>query len=246
MTALRVVVVDDEPIMRSDLTRMLNNLPGVNVVGEGRNGAEALQLVRDLTPDALFLDVEMPVLNGLDVVSALGGTSAPFVVFVTAYDRYATQAFDVEAVDYLLKPFDSPRLVRCVERVRTRRQHVMASAGKAPSNDYAARVGIRIGNRIQVIEMSDVQWISAAGNYVELHTATGVHVCRRTMRDLERVLNPAEFMRIHRSTIVRLSCVRDLRAAGAGDWIVQMVAGDTLRLSRSYREPFVERLGRVG
>ncbi len=246
MTDLRVAVVDDEPIMRSDLVRMLNDVEGVQVVGEGRNGVEALELVRDHAPDALFLDVEMPALNGIDVATSLGDHGAPFLVFVTAYDRYAPQAFDVEAVDYLLKPFDARRLARCVERVRARQQQVVQASAHGVTTRYVARVGVRIGNRIQVVDMSDVHWISASGNYAELHTEAGVHLCRRTMRDLQRALDPAHFMRIHRSTIVRMSCVRDLRAAGAGDWIVHLHRGETLRLSRSYRDAFVQRLGRVG
>lgn len=246
MNELRVAIVDDEPLMRAELSRMLGIMPNVKVVAAGGTGLEALDLVHRVRPEALFLDIEMPELNGLEVVTSLPKESAPAVVFVTAYDHYAPKAFDLEAVDYLLKPFDTERLGRCLERVRARRRSSASLAAHPFPPRYVARLAVRSGSRVTVVSLHDVHFVSADGNYARLHTAKGEHLCRRTMRDLEAVFDPAQFCRIHRSTIVNLSSVRDLRPATSGDWVVRLTNDWTLRVSRSYRETFVARLGRIG
>lgn len=245
MTTLRALVVDDEPLLRDELVRMLSATGRVDVVGTGGNGLEALALVERQRPDVLFLDIEMPELNGLEVVSSIDPAHTPAIVFVTAYGRYATNAFDIDAVDYLLKPFDAPRLQRCLDRLASRAEPAPAPHETTRSS-YLTRVAVRIGARVQIVPLRDVRWIGAADNYVELHCASGVHLYRRTMRDLESLLDPADFARIHRSAIVRLDCVKDLKPVRAGDWEIRTVQGERLRLSRSYREAFTARLGRVG
>lgn len=197
----------------------------------------------------------MPELDGLGVVAALEPESAPLIVFVTAFDQYALQAFDAQAVDYLLKPFDGGRLARTVSRVRERMAGTRAleleritAALVAPRNGavrYLERLAARGTRTTVVIPVADLRWIEAADNYVRLHTGSEVHLSRRKMRDLEQVLDPAQFARIHRSTIVRLDAVAGLRALGDGDWEVGLKDGTRLTLTRSYREAFEARLGGI-
>jgi two-component system LytT family response regulator len=256
MTSLRVVVGEDEPLLRADLVRLLDALPGVEVVGEGRNGLDVLDLVDAVRPDALFLDIRMPALDGLAVVRELDPATAPVVVFVTSHDEYALQAFDAHAVDYLMKPFDPARLSRAVERVRTRLasartdelarlvggllQHADTQA-PAPLRRIAAR---GVGKTI-LLDTSAIHWIEASDNYVRLHTAAGAHLSRRTMRDLEQLLDPTAFARVHRSTIVALAHVKELRPLGDGDQELLLRDGTRLVLTRSYRDAFLQRFGGV-
>lgn len=255
MTTLRVVVADDEPLILADLVRLLGAEPGVEVVGQARHGLEALDLVQALLPDALFLDIQMPELDGLGVVAELDPATAPAVVFVTAFDHYAVKAFDAEAVDYLLKPFDPPRLRRAIERIRARlatgdrdeMQRAIAlllSRQHEPAR-YLVRIAARGVGRTTLLDVADIAWIEAADNYVRLHTAAGDHLSRRTMRDLELALDPARFARIHRSAIVALPEVRELRPLGDGDQEVVLRSGKRLVLTRSYREAFEARFGGI-
>ena len=252
---ITALVVDDEPLVRRDLIRLLGATPGVRVVGEAAHGLVALDLVEDLSPDVVFLDVQMPELDGLGVVAALDPESAPLIVFVTAFDRYAISAFEAHAVDYLLKPFDAPRLAQTVERVHTRLAGVrslelerMTQALVAPRDGrarYLDRLAARGARSTVVVPLAQVRWIEAADNYVRLHTPGGVHLSRRTMRELERILDPVQFARIHRSTIVQLGAVSRLRPLGDGDWEVLLCEGTRLTLTRSYKEDFEARFGGI-
>ncbi len=254
MSALRILVVDDEPIVRRDLVRLLAAEPDTTVVGEARNGLEALDVIDQLTPDVVFLDVEMPELDGLGVVAGLDPERVPAIVFVTAFGHYALPAFDVHAVDYLLKPFDATRCRRALERVRERLagarardldQVVSALVDRTGAPRYLERLAVRGTDRTIILDLSDVIWIEASDNYVRLHAVTGRHLSRRTMRDLERTLDPARFARIHRSAIVNLACVRELRPRGDGDYDVRLADGVRLTLTRSYRDAFEARFGGV-
>lgn len=253
MKALRVVVADDEPLILADLVRLLSSEPGVSVVGQARHGLEALDLVQALAPDALFLDIQMPELDGLGVVSELDPATAPAVVFVTAFDHYAVKAFDAEAVDYLLKPFDPPRLRRALERVRLRvqqdnredLQRAIASLLSHEGSRYLDRIAARGVGRTSLLDVASIEWIEAADNYVRLHASDAVHLSRRTMRDLEQALDPARFARIHRSAIVSLAAVKELRPLGDGDQEVILRTGKRLVLTRSYREAFEARFGGI-
>ncbi|MES2305699.1 MAG: LytTR family DNA-binding domain-containing protein [Gemmatimonadota bacterium] len=255
-TNLRVVVADDEPLILADLVRLLAAEPGVTVVGQARHGLEALDLVQALSPDALFLDIQMPELDGLGVVAELDPQLTPAVVFVTAFDQYAVEAFDAAAVDYLLKPFDPPRLRRAIERVRARMpgdrgddvQRAIAALvarNGDRSTSWLDRIAARGVRRTILLDVGDIQWIEAADNYVRLHTVAGTHLSRRTMRDLEQSLDPARIARIHRSTMVAIGAVRELRPLGDGDQEVVLKSGKRLVLTRSYREAFEARFGGI-
>ena len=256
MSELRVVVADDEPLILADLVRLLAATPGVAVVGQARNGLEALDLVSSSAPDALFIDVQMPALDGFGVVAELEPDTAPAVVFVTSFDQYAIRAFDAHAVDYLLKPFDPARLQLAVERVRTRvagnRAEALARtiaalparvASSAPR--YLERLAARGVRRTVLLDVASIHWIESADNYVRLHTADGGHLSRRTMRDLEGTLDPRRFARIHRGTIVALDQVRELRPLGDGDHELRLRDGTRLQLTRSYKEGFAALFGGI-
>jgi two-component system LytT family response regulator len=230
--------------------------PGVEVVGEARNGLEALDLIETLSPDVVFLDVQMPELDGLGVVAALEPERAPAIIFVTAFDQYALRAFDAAAVDYLLKPFDPARGRRALERARAllagsradglRAATAALSQAHEGARRYLDRIAARGTRKSTVIDVRDVVWIEAADNYVRFHTATGAsHLSRRRMRDLERVLDPRQFARVHRSAIVNLHRVRELCPMGDGDQEILLDNGTRLILTRSYRAAFEARFGGI-
>lgn len=254
MTDLRILVVDDEPIVRRDLVRLLATEPNTLVVGEARNGLEALDMIEQLNPNVVFLDVEMPELDGLGVVAGLDPERTPAIVFVTAFGHYALPAFDLHAVDYLLKPFDATRCRTALDRVRERLagarardldQVVSALVDRTGAPRYLERLAVRGSDRTRILDLAEVTWIEAADNYVRLHCASGKHLSRRTMRDLEQTLDPARFARIHRSAIVNLLCVRELRPHGDGDYELRLADGVRLTLTRSYRGAFEARFGGV-
>ncbi len=257
MSPLRVVVAEDEPILLTDLVRLLGAEPEVQVVGQARTGLEVLDLVETLRPDALFLDIQMPELDGIGVIRELDPATAPAVVFVTSHDQYALQAFDAHAVDYLMKPFDRARLSRAVERVRLRLANartdelarlvtVLADrVAAAPAREPLRRLAARGVGKTVLLDTAAIEWIEASDNYVRLHTATGVHLSRRTMRELEEALDVRTFARVHRSAIVALAHVRELRPLGDGDQELVMRDGTRLVLTRSYRDQFVARFGGV-
>lgn len=224
---LRLLVVDDEPPARARLRRLLAALPGVQVVGEAGSGLQALALAESLRPDALLLDVQMPELSGLDVAASLP-EDGPAVVFVTAYDDYALPAFDAAALDYLLKPVDPARLARAIGRIRQRRPQ--AAARPAPARLVVAERG-----QLHVIDCSELLWLQAADNYVELHGAQRMHLLRRTLDGLLADLGPG-FVRIHRSRAVALAAVSAVEAAGRGNATVALRDGTRLACSRPWRE----------
>jgi len=271
--SLRVVLVDDEPWARKGLRVLLEPVPGVEIVGEAGNGAEAVEVIRDAAPDLVFLDVRMPEMDGFGVLRALGPDRAPAVVFVTAYDEHAVRAFDANAADYLLKPFDDERFHRALDRARARigdrRVRELASrlatllapggdespsptpspappppaAGDAPPGGYADRIVLKSSGRITFLETASIDWIEAADYVVRLHAGGATHVLREPISDLERRLDPRRFFRIHRSTIVNLSSVREMQPLFHGEYVVIMRDGTRLRLSRSRRERLQSLLG---
>ena len=255
MTSLRALIVDDEPLVLRDLSRLLAAEPGVVVAGTARSGTEALEQIDALAPDVVFLDVQMPELDGLGVVAALDPEHAPLIVFVTAFDRYALPAFDSDAVDYLLKPFDPPRLRRAIARVReraaardgqeTERVQRAAAAARAPDAPYPERLAVRASGRAVIVDLREVRWIEAEGNYARLHVAKGSWLTRRTMRDLEALLDPARFTRVHRSHFVSLGAIRELRPLGDGDLEAVLDQGERLVVTRTYREELERRLGGI-
>jgi two-component system LytT family response regulator len=225
MTSIRTFVVDDEPLARTSLKILLERDPEIQLAGECGSGAEAIQSIRAMKPDLLFLDVRMPDVDGFEILEALGSAVPPCVVFVTAFDEYAVRAFDADAVDYLLKPFDDQRFAKALARAKESiRQH-----------SAAGRLIVRNAGRILFIRISEIDWIEAADYYACLHVSGRSHLLRRTLADLERTLNPSQFCRIHRSTIVNVERVRELRLDYNGEYEVVLLDSTTLRMSRTYR-----------
>ena len=256
MALTRILIVDDEPAARDAMRILLRADADVTVAGEVRNGVEALAAIRGGGVDLVFLDVEMPDMSGLLVAEQLG-VDAPIVVFVTAYDQYLLQAFDVHAVDYLLKPFTDERFYAALDHAkrivgRAERQHLSAqvtallaaTAASAREAAYLRRLPIRHGDRVALVPIGNVEWIEADGDYVRVHVGGEQFMIRETMHNLASQLDPVQFVRIHRSTIVNLDRVKEFRAMFRGDHDVILQGGARLKLSRNFKESLEQRLGR--
>jgi len=249
---LRVLIVDDEPPARALLRGYLEAEDDFVVVGEAKNGGEAAIATEELAPDLVFLDVQMPEVDGFGYFDLVGVDRAPFVVFVTAYDRYALKAFEVHAVGYLLKPFDRDQfrstLNRCRDLARgsavpgTRLSPLLA---EVRPRRYSERLMVKRGERTIVIRTDELDWIEAAANYLKLHRGSQVFLLRETMQGLEARLDPARFGRSHRSTIVNFDRIAHLEPDFHGDAIIKLHDGTSLTLSRTYRRRFVARLGKA-
>jgi two-component system LytT family response regulator len=237
---LRVLVVDDEPLARSNLTVLLRLDRDIEVVAECGSGLEAVAEVRSQKPDLLFLDVQMPECDGFDVLELLGGDLPPAVIFVTAYDEYALRAFDAGALDYLLKPFDNARFNRALGRAKER----IAQGRDLPRR--IERVAVKSAGQVAFLRISEIDWIEAADYYVCLHVGSKTHMLRRSMSELVQELDPRVFCRIHRSTIVNLDRTCGLELNEAGEYDVLLDNGTKLRLSRRYRTQLESRLGTAG
>lgn len=246
---MRVALVDDEPLAREGLRLWLAGEPDVELVGEAGTPAEAVALIRRERPDLVFLDVQLPGGDGFGVLEAAGAEHLPEVVFVTAHEKHALRAFDLAALDFLLKPVAEERFRLALARARTELARGAEREGPARvtallDHVRAARAGearrierfaVRTRDRYVIVPASDVRWIGAAANYAELHVAGGTHLVRATMAELEAGLDPGQFARIHRGTIVRLDGVREVVPAAHGDFDVVMADGTLLRLSRRFR-----------
>jgi two-component system, LytTR family, response regulator len=251
----RVLVADDEPLARERLRMLLNSEPWLELVGECQNGIEAIDAIQSLQPDLVFLDIQMPGATGFEVIEAVGAAKMPPVVFVTAYDQYALRAFDVRALDYLLKPFDRERFQQALLRAQQQLQH--AGDGDlerrlrqlvSDLKDTPHRVDrfvIKSGGRVYFVRADEVDWIEAAGNYVKLHVGAEAHLVRETMTSIEARLDPDVFFRIHRCHIVNIERVLELQPWFNGEFVVCLRTGERLTLSRGYREKFQTRLGKT-
>jgi two-component system LytT family response regulator len=249
---LKLVIADDEPLVRRGLRRSLARMPGLIVAAEARDGRAALEAIRRERPDLVLLDIQMPGLTGLEVAEALVEPEAPAVIFVTAYDSFAVQAFALHAVDYLLKPFDDERLATALDRARQRLGSVRDHAGIPGAatlvdlanrrSRYAERLLVRSLDRIEVVDVASVDWFEAADNYVRLHIGARRPVIREPLRELEARLDPDRFARVHRSAIVNLGRVRSITTRGSGDATAQLASGEPVPVSRNHRPEFERRL----
>jgi two-component system LytT family response regulator len=241
---MRVLIVDDEPLARRGVALRLQGFRDVEIVGEQGDGQSAVERILELTPDVVFLDVQMPGMDGFEVLRALPKASMPAVIFLTAYEEHALRAFEAHALDYLLKPVDHARFAAAVNRARA----LMESTSKVMTAErilqmldlttpqYVSRFAVPTGSRIQIVLAADVEWISAAGDYVELHAAGRSHLLRETMASLEQRLDPKKFVRIHRSRIVRTDTILELRSIDNREFIVVLSDGSEHRSSRTYAD----------
>jgi two-component system LytT family response regulator len=262
--SLRALIVDDEPLARERLRELLDDRPGVSLVEEADDGQEAVEALRSREVDLVFLDVQMPGLSGIDVVEEIGPEAMPVTVFVTAYDQYAIKAFDLAAVDYLLKPFDDERFEQALERAReqvtsqdpnalSRRLLRMLKENdpslledeqeRAADEPYLERIAVQGRGKARIVAVDAITHITADGSYAELHTDDDTHVIRERMKTLAARLDPDEFVRVHRSAIVRLDEVELILRSGGGDYAVRLQDGTTLSVSRGRIEELQNRLG---
>jgi len=250
---IRALIVDDEPLGRERIRTLLGAHGDVEIVGECPNGKSAVTAVARLKPDLMFLDVQMPEMDGFAVVEAIADKHLPAIIFVTAYDRYALKAFEVHALDYLLKSFDPDRFHHAVERARGEiaraREGALSERLAGLVEDLESRkrcltrVVIKSAGRIFFLSVDEIDWIEAADNYARIHSGRDTHLVRETLQALEARLNPEQFLRIHRSTIVNVSRIRELQPLFHGDYSVRLKDGTELTLSRNYREKLTEPLG---
>jgi two-component system LytT family response regulator len=253
---LRALLIEDELHARRYLRELLAQEQGIAIVGEAETGTQGIDLIRALNPELVFLDVQMPELDGFAMVERLGSERMPAFIFVTAYPEYAVRAFEIEAVDYLCKPFDRQRLSTAVQRARRHLQNRDAAAtstrdseadGPAPAagaGQWISRITVKEEAGITFVPVDDVLWIEAANKYVVIHSAMGTHVARLTIQHIAARLDPTQFVRIHRSILVRKSAVRGLQPLFHGDYTVKLTDGTELTLSRTYREAFFDAMSR--
>jgi two-component system LytT family response regulator len=237
---LRVLVVDDEPTARKRMIRLLGEIPAVRVVGECNNGRDALQAVRRKSPDLVFLDIAMPGIDGLSVAKRLAADHGPLVVFVTAYDEHAVEAFRIHAADYVVKPLERARLRDAVEHARVavrraRAESAVPDAEPAPAPLNNGRLALRDGYRTHVVTIGDVLWVESFGNYTRVYTTISRYTHRATMNQLSEQLAPHGFARIHRTTIVNTARIVRLQSRGRGHYEAVLDTGQRLRVGRTFR-----------
>lgn len=252
---IRALIVDDETLARRGVSRLLKGHDDITIVGECADGATAVAAIATSAPDLVFLDIQMPEMNGFDVLSAVGEARMPATIFVTAHDRYAIAAFEANAIDYLLKPFGRARFDRAVSRARMRLAGPPESQVTArlvqmlrqvrADPPYADRLPVARGDRVIFVHVKDIDWIEADGNYARLHAGVHTYDIRETLTALERTLDPRRFLRIHRSTIVNTDRIAEVRPWFHGHHIVVLTTGQELRLSRYQRESVERLLGSV-
>jgi two-component system LytT family response regulator len=250
---IRTLIVDDEPLGRERISALLSGDTEIEVIGECPDGRQAIAAIKERKPDLVFLDVQMPEVDGFGVLDAICGEPMPVIIFVTAYDRYAVQAFEVHALDYLLKSFDRERFAAAVRRAKEEIRHSREGAVNERLagllEDLQAkqfrltRLVIKSGGRIVFLRVEEIDWIEAADNYVRVHAGREAHLMRETLQSLEKRLDPARFLRIHRSWVVNIERIRELQPIFHGDYVVKLVDGTELTLSRNYREKLLEPLG---
>ncbi len=260
---IRALIVDDESLAREALLVLLNDDPEIEVIAECRNGKEAVTVIREQGPDVVFLDIQMPEMDGFQVVEEVGARRMPVTIFVTAYDKHALRAFEAHALDYLLKPFDHDRFDTALQRAKTfvrqqklgeisesllaALQGLKSKDGESPSGaDYRKperaahqepidRVAIKSGGRVYFLKAEEIDWVEGAGDYLTLHSGSQTHLIRETMGNFHAKLDPKKFLRIHRSTLVNIERIKDIRPLYKGEYVVTLTSGIALKASRGYR-----------
>jgi len=259
---IKTLIVDDEPLARRNLRLLLERDSQIEIIGECRNGKEAVKTIETSRPDLIFLDIQMPEMDGFDVLEQVGPEHVQAIVFVTAFDQYALKAFEVHALDYLLKPFDDLRFTQALQRAKSQiesreitkvSKRLLALLEERESQkelssrpkSYLTRLMIKLSSRVVLLRVEEIDWIEADGNYAKLHVRKKAHLLREKMHDLEAQLDPKRFVRIHRSIIVNLDRIKELHPHFNGDYIVVLEDGRQLKLSRSRRENLEARLRAV-
>ena len=259
---IRALIVDDEPLARERLRELLDDTPSVTVVGDAEDGPEAVDAIREQAPNLVFLDVQMPGMSGIDVIEEIGAEAMPTTVFVTAYDQYAIKAFDLAAVDYLLKPFDDERFEQALHRARDQiasqndeaiserllrllreRDPSLLEEERTRDEPYLERIAVQGRGKARIVPVDDLTHITADGSYAELHTEDDTYVIRERMKTLTARLDPEAFARVHRSAIVRLGKIELLLRGGGGDYAVRLQDGTRIPVSRSRVDELEDRLG---
>ncbi|MCA1616610.1 MAG: LytTR family DNA-binding domain-containing protein [Acidobacteria bacterium] len=249
MDKIRVLIVDDEPIARTGIRRELERDPDTEVVGECTNGRDAVSFIRERAPDLVFLDLQMPELDGFGVVEQVGVERMPVVVFVTAFDEFALKAFELHALDYVLKPFNGERFRKALRRAKTQARRAGAAelsgrllslirdAGRAQEQGlYLERVVVKTGGRIFLLSVAEIDWIEAADNYVRLHAGRESHLVQGALGRLESRLDPKLFLRVHRSAIVNVTRIKELQPLFHGEYAIRLTGGKEITSSRGYRD----------
>jgi two-component system, LytTR family, response regulator len=237
---VRVLIVDDERLARRGVALRLRRCGDVEIVGECADGLSAVEKILELAPDLVFLDIQMPGMDGFEVLRALPKTSVPNVIFLTAYEQHALRAFEVHALDYLLKPVDDERFAAALDRARRlgdadARARILRMLER-DAGKYTSRFLVRRGSRLQIVPAEDTDWIGAAGDYSELHVRGASHLVRETMNALEQKLDPEKFLRVHRSRIVRAACIVELTAIDNREYLIRLSDGSQHRSSRTYAD----------
>lgn len=241
---IRTLVVDDEPVARQRMLSLLQNEPDIEIIGECESGQDAISRIELTSPDLVFLDIQMPQMDGLQLSRALG-ERMPAVVFVTAYDEYALRAFEVHALDYVLKPFSAERFKSALTHARQHLSKRTAPGVREPMSERRDRLVIKSSGRIYFVRTNEIDWCEAAGNYVRLHVGAQTHLVRGTMGYIESQLDPRQFVRVHRSTIVNVDRIQELRSSFNGEYVILLHDKTRLTLSRGYRDGLQTRLGKA-
>jgi len=248
---IKTIIADDEPLAREKIRNLLEEDPDIELIGECADGIETVTAIRNQQPDLVFLDVQMPELDGFGVLKALSDSNLPTLIFVTAYDQYALRAFEVHALDYLLKPFDRERFQKALQRAKehirkeksgevnekllTLLEDLKSEKSNNHERKYLDRLVIKAGGRVTFLKTEEIDWIEAAGNYIRLYIGKDSHLLRETMNNIQTKLDPEKFLRIHRSTILKIDRIKELQPWYHGEYFVTLENGKQLTSSRSYR-----------
>ena len=254
-TRIRALVIDDEPLARDMIREMLEGHPEAEIIGECGSGREAVETIKALSPDLIFLDIQMPELGGFEILESFNDSKTPYIIFATAYDQYAVRAFEVHALDYLLKPFDRERFETAWQRAKSRMaedqlhqrdQHILTLLEELKAGPrHLERLVVKTEGRVFFLDVNDIHCIEAEGNYIRVYNGQKTYLLRETISGLESQLNPKLFLRIHRSSIVRIDKIKELQPWFHGEYHVIMENGKQLTLSRNYRSNLQEAVGRA-